>query len=138
MMESEDNFFNKKLVKGGKRKVNKNPKAAVCCCCSCPSPTPMENDNSCFLCIPIRLGVTFIGAIILSAAIIDTTAIYLLTYNDYYDWWFGTVTFVLIIPLIVAAAFAITFFARDTPITRQLMVVACILTLISAFLIAAW
>jgi len=98
----------------------------------------MTAEESCFFCVPMRLGIVFIGAIICTAALFDTTAVYLLTYNDYYDWWFGTVTFVLIIPLIVAAAFAINFFTKDTPTSRMLMVVACILTLVSAFLIAAW
>jgi hypothetical protein len=58
--------------------------------------------------------------------------------NDRVAWWYPIVNLVILIPLVLAAAFYVSWFAKDERLSRTQLTVACILTIISISLYAAW
>ena len=58
--------------------------------------------------------------------------------NEYIDWWHVLISVVLLVPLILGVSFFVLFFSRETRASRGRLWKACLLTIISVALLAAW
>merc|ERR1711998_79679 len=128
MMEEELDDVQKKLKNGG----------FMCCCCLCQCTEDRIKDLSCCCFFPIRCGILFIGCIIIAITLFVFLEIFYQLLNDDIHWWYVFVGVLLASTLIVASAFAIIFFTKDTETSRTLLFTACMLTIIGVPLVAVW
>jgi hypothetical protein len=109
-----------------------------CCCCLCVCTNEYTQESSCCGCLPIKAGVISIGVFTLLLIVILFMWNFFLFLNEYIHWWYVLVTLLLLAPLIIAGAFWISFFTKDTSSTRTCIMTAGILTLVSISLTAVW
>jgi len=108
------------------------------CCCLCQCSDSKTKDLTCCCFFPIRCGVLFIGAFVIAVTLFVFLEIFYQLLNDDIHWWYVFVGVLLAACLIVASAFAIIFFTKDTETSRSLLYTACLLTIIGVTLVAAW
>jgi len=109
-----------------------------CCCCLCVCSNEFTEDRSCCGCFPIKCGIVVIGGFTYFVTLVLLIWNFFLFMNDYIHWWFTFVVLLLYIPLIIGAAFFVSFFTKDTKTTRALIRTACILILVSLVLVVIW
>jgi len=110
----------------------------MCCCCICQCQEPEVRDLSCCGCFPIKCGVVSIGALTLTLSILLGIQYFYGLLNEYVTWWYIVVCLVLLIPLLVATAYYVAFFSKDTETTRTLAFAGCMQVIISVTLLAIW
>jgi len=110
----------------------------MCCCCLCQCTDSKVKDLTCCCFFPIRCGVLFIGCTILAITLFVFLEIFYELLNDDIHWWYVFVGIILAATLIVASAFTVVFFTKDTDRSRSNLRVACILVIIGVSLIAVW
>ena len=108
------------------------------CCCLCQCSDQRTKDLTCCCFFPIRCGVLFIGAFVIAVTLFVFLEIFYQLLNDDIHWWYVFVGVLLAACLIVASAFAIIFFTKDTETSRSLLYTACLLTIIGVSLVAVW
>jgi len=106
-----------------------------CCCCLCVCSNEFTEDRSCCGCFPIKCGIVVIGGFTYFVTVVLLVWNFFLFMNDYIHWWFTFIVLLLYIPLIVGAAFFVSFFTKDTKTTRSLIRTACILILVSLVIV---
>jgi len=110
----------------------------MCCCCLCQCTDSKVKDLTCCCFFPIRCGVLFIGCTILAITLFIFLEIFYELLNDDIHWWYVFVGIILACTLIVASAFTVVFFTKDTEGSAKRLMVACILTIIGVSLVAVW
>merc|ERR1719215_1222975 len=125
--ESEDEV-KQKLQDGG----------FMICCCICQCSDAKTKDLTCCCFFPVRCGVLFIGAFIIAVTLFVFLEIFYQLLNDDIHWWYVFVGVLLAACLIVASAFAIIFFTKDTETSRSLLFTGCLLTIVGVTLVAVW
>jgi len=110
----------------------------MCCCCVCQCESVETKDMKCCLIFPINCGVQAIALFIILIAVAQFVEVFYQLLNDSIDWWYVLVGVLLAIPLIVALAAAVTFFANETDGKRVFLQVGLMLTIISLTLSATW
>jgi len=122
------------------RDLIKANNASMCCCCvcQCEYEDPEAKALKCCLLFPLKCAVQTIGIIVVTVVVCQFLEIFYQILNDNIDWWYILVGVLLSVPLIIAGAFAICFFNKETDHTRVLLRSALILTIISITLSAAW
>merc|ERR1712072_585626 len=128
MEEEEIDEVKKKLADGG----------FMCCCCLCHCTETKIKDLTCCCFFPIRCGVLFIGCIVLAVTLFVFLEIFYQLLNDDIHWWYVLVGVILASTLIVASAFTIVFFTKDSESSRTKLMTACILTIIGVSCVAVW
>merc|ERR1712046_369237 len=128
MEEEEEDELKRRLKDGG----------FMCCCCLCECTNEKTKDLSCCCFFPIRCGILFIGVLILCVTLFVFLEIFYQLLNDDIHWWYVFVGVILAACLIVASAFAIIFFTKDTETSRSLLYTGCLLTIIGVSLVAVW
>jgi len=115
-----------------------NNDASMCCCCVCQCEYSEVKHLKCCLVFPLKCAVQTIGIIVVTVVVCQFLEIFYQVLNDNIDWWYVLVGVLLSVPLIIAGAFAICFFNKETDHTRVLLRSALILVIISITLSAAW
>lgn len=130
MMEAEEELdeVQQKLKEGG----------FMCCCCLCECSNEKTKDLSCCCFFPIRCGVLLIGIIILALTLFIFLEIFYQLLNDDIHWWYVLVGVVLASLLVIASAFVIVFFTKDTESSRGKLFTSCLLVIIGVSLEAVW
>ena len=112
--------------------------AFMVCCCLCQCSDQKTKDLSCCCFFPIRCGMLFIGVLILAVTLfIFLEIFYQLLYDDIH-WWYVFVGVILASILIIASAFAIVWFTKDTESSRTKFFTACLFVIIGVSLVAVW
>merc|ERR1711981_660713 len=109
-----------------------------CCCCLCVCSNEFTEDRSCCGCFPIKCGVVTIGIFTFLLTLVLVCWNFFLFLNDYIHWWFTFIVLLLYIPLVLGAAFFVTFFTEDKKSTRTMIMSACILIIVSLVLVVSW
>merc|ERR1711970_1698744 len=109
-----------------------------CCCCLSVCSNEFTEDRSCCGCFPIKCGVVTIGIFTFILTLVLFCWNFFLFLNDYIHWWFTFIVLLLYIPLVLGAAFFVTFFTEDNKTTRKLILTSCILILVSLVLVVTW
>jgi len=112
--------------------------AFMCCCCLCECTNSKLEGLTCCCFFPIKCGMLFIGCIILSITLFLFLEIFYELLNDDIHWWYVLVGVILASLLIIASAFTIVFFTKESNSSRSNMRTACILVIIGVSLIAIW
>lgn len=112
--------------------------AYQCCCCLCECTNEKTKDLSCCCIFPIKCGVLLIGIIILAITLFVFLEIFYQLLNDDIHWWFVLTGVVLAATLVIASAFVIVFFTKDTESSRGKLFTACLLVIIGVALEATW
>merc|ERR1711998_153428 len=112
--------------------------AFMVCCCLCQCTTEKTKDLTCCCFFPIKCGVLFIGATILAITLFVFLEIFYQLLNDDIHWWYVLVGVILASILIIASAFAIVFFTKDTESSRTKFFTACLFVIIGVSLVAVW
>ena len=128
MEEEEIDEVKQKLADGG----------FMCCCCLCQCTEKKLEGLTCCCFFPIRCGMLFIGCVILALTLFVFLEIFYELLNDDIHWWYVLVGVILASLLIIASAFTIVFFTKDSESSRGNMRVACIMVIIGISLIAIW
>ena len=110
----------------------------MCCCCVCQCEDAQTKDRKCCIISPLKCGIQAVGLPIIIIAVCQFLEVFYQLLNDQIDWWYVLVGCLLAIPLIVAFAFAIVFFADEGDPERVLLRTGLILTIIAITLSAAW
>jgi len=137
-MEPSKKSSSKKSVAKSEESGNPYGETDMCCCCLCQCQEKEVKDLSCCGCLPIKCGVITIGALTIAIAFLIGVETFYGLLNEYTDWWYIVVCFVLLAPLFVGTAFFIAFFGKDTEGTRTLAFTACQLTIIAVTLLCIW
>lgn len=99
----------------------------------------MKTDGeTCFGCFPIKCGVTIIGIIALTLAVVLFTYNFFLLLNDYLAWYYPVINLVLYVPIVIACSFFVVFFTRDRSSTRGKLMTACMFIVISIVIKTIW
>lgn len=109
-----------------------------CCCCLCACSNEFTEELSCCGCFPIKCGIVTIGIFTFILTLVLVIWNFFLFLNDYIHWWFTFVVLLLYIPLILGAAFFVSFFTEDCKTTRTMIMSACILIIVSLVLVVTW
>merc|ERR1719238_1978913 len=109
-----------------------------CCCCLCVCSNNFTEEHSCCGCFPIKCGVVTIGIFTFILTLVLVIWNFFLFLNDYIHWWFTFIVLLLYIPLILGAAFFVSFFTEDCKTTRTMIMSACILIIVSLVLVVTW
>merc|ERR1712151_1463108 len=128
MMEEEVDELQEKLDNG----------AFKVCCCVCECTEPRLKDLTCCCFFPIRCGVLFIGAFVIAVTLFVFLEIFYQLLNDDIHWWYVFVGVILASILIIASAFAIVWFTKDTESSRTKFFTACPFVIIGVSLVAVW
>jgi len=112
--------------------------AYQCCCCLCECTNEKTKDLSCCCVFPIKCGVLLIGIIILAITLFVFLEIFYQLLNDDIHWWYVLTGVVLAATLVIASAFVIVFFTKDTESSRGKLFTACLLVIIGVALEATW
>ena len=99
---------------------------------------PTSRDESCYCCCPLRAGIYTIGALTILLFCSRLFTIIFDFGNIYFDWWFNFVNMLLIIPILVAIVFYISFWLEDTKESREKLWIGMILVVGSVFVLALW
>merc|ERR1711934_876975 len=111
---------------------------APCCCCICVCSNEFTEELSCCGCFPIKCGIVTIGIFTFILTLVLVIWNFFLFLNDYIHWWFTFIVLLLYIPLIIGAAFFVSFFTEDCKTTRTMIMSACILIIVSLVLVVTW
>jgi hypothetical protein len=87
---------------------------------------------------PLKCGIQVVALSIILLAVAQFFEVFYQLLNDNIDWYYVLVGCLLLIPIVVAFAFAIAFFADEGDTERVLLRTGLILTLVSITLSAAW
>ena len=79
------------------------------CCCECMCTNKKLEGMTCCCCCPIACGVYFIALFIIFLTIFGFTEIFLMLLDDDIAWWYVFIACILLIPAVVASAFAVRF-----------------------------
>ena len=129
MEEEEDKDELQEKLDGG---------AYQCCCCLCECTNEKTKDLSCCCVFPIKCGVLLIGIFILAITLFVFLEIFYQLLNDDIHWWYVLTGVVLAATLVIASAFVIVFFTKDTESSRGKLFTACLLVIIGVALEATW
>ena len=110
----------------------------MCCCCVCQCEDKATLRRKCCIIFPLKCGIQFVAVAVVLIAVCQFLEVFYQLLNDQIDWWYVLVGALLCIPLIVAFAFAIVFFASESDSTRVLLRAGLILTIVGITLSAAW
>lgn len=110
----------------------------MCCCCVCQCEDKQTLRRKCCIIFPLKCGIQFVALAIVVIAVCQFLEVFYQLLNDQIDWWYVLVGALLCVPLIVAFAFAIIFFASESDSERVLLRTALILTIVGITLSAAW
>jgi len=110
----------------------------MCCCCVCQCEDKATLRKKCCIIFPLKCGIQFVAVAVVLIAVCQFLEVFYQLLNDQIDWWYVLVGALLCIPLIVAFAFAIVFFASESDSTRVLLRAGLILTIVGLTLSAAW
>jgi len=110
----------------------------MCCCCVCQCEDKATLRRKCCIIFPLKCGIQFVAVSVVLIAVCQFLEVFYQLLNDQIDWWYVLVGSLLCIPLVVAFAFAIVFFASETDSTRVLLKAGLILTIIGLTFSAAW
>ena len=138
MMEPSKKSVSKKSSQKSSESGNPYEETDMCCCCLCICQEKEVKDLSCCGCFPIKCGVITIGALTLVIAFCVGIETFYGLLNEFTDWWYIVICFLLLAPLFVASGLFISFFAKDTEGTRTSTFAACQLTIISVTLLCVW
>lgn len=94
------------------------PVLEECCCCECVCSNEFTKGTTCCLCFPIKCGAVTVAIITVFVTIVLFTWHFFCFLNEYLHWWYALVCSFLLIPLLIASAFCITWFMKDTRTTR--------------------
>merc|ERR1719453_2718571 len=114
MEEEEIDEVKQKLADGG----------FMCCCCLCQCTDSKVKDLTCCCFFPIRCGVLFIGCTILAITLFVFLEIFYELLNDDIHWWYVFVGILLAVTLVIASAFTVVFFTKDTEKSRGRLIAA--------------
>jgi len=120
------------------RTADVTPVLKSCCCCVCVCSNDHTEDLTCFGCFPIKCGIMAIGIFTFLLTIGLCTYNFFFILNEYVAWYFPVVVLVLLIPLVVATFFWVTWFTKDGISQRGRLGVACQLAIISIALCCIW
>jgi len=115
-----------------------DPILTGCCCCLCACSNKFTEELSCCGCFPIKCGIVTIGIFTFVLTLVLVIWNFFLFLNDYIHWWFTFIVLLLYIPLILGAAFFVSFFTEDCKTTRTMIMSACILIIVSLVLVVTW
>lgn len=88
--------------------------------------------------MPVKCGVVSIAVLTVIVTFILFVWYFFCFMNEYLHWWYALVSIIILIPLLIAASFCITWFTKDSRATRTLLYTSQILALVSTFLICIW
>lgn len=118
--------------------AHKAETVTMCCCCVCQCEDKATLRKKCCIIFPLKCGIQFVALTIIVIALCQFLEVFYQLLNDQIDWWYVLVGALLCVPLIVAFAFAVVFFASEGDSERVLLRTALILTLVGVTLSAAW
>jgi len=104
----------------------------------CQCEDSKTKGHFCCQIFPLKCGIQFVALFIIILAVCQFLEVFYQLLNDHIDWWYVLVGCLLAIPLVVAFAFAILFFASEDDHERVLLRTALILSIIAITLSAAW
>lgn len=110
----------------------------MCCCCVCQCEDKQTLRRKCCIIFPLKCGIQFVALAVILIAVCQFLEVFYQLLNDQIDWWYVLVGALLCVPLIVAFAFSIVFFASEGDSERVLLRTGLILTIIGITLSAAW
>lgn len=110
----------------------------MCCCCVCQCEDAQTLGRKCCIIFPLKCGIQVVALSIILLAVAQFFEVFYQLLNDNIDWYYVLVGTFLLIPIVVAFAFAIAFFADEGDQERVLLRTGLILTLVSVTLSAAW
>jgi len=110
----------------------------MCCCCVCQCEDAQTLGRKCCVIFPLKCGIQVVALSIILLAVAQFFEVFYQLLNDNIDWYYVLVGCLLLIPIVVAFAFAIAFFADEGDTERVLLRTGLILTLVSITLSAAW
>lgn len=88
--------------------------------------------------MPIKCGAVSIVCITLFVTVTLFTWYFWCFMNEYLHWWYTLVCLILLIPLLLASSFCITWITKDTKTTRGLLYTSQILALVSILCLCIW
>lgn len=91
----------------------------------------------CFI-FPINCGVQLVALAVILIAVCQFLEVFYQLLNDKIDWWYVLVGVILAVPLIIALASAVGFFADESDSSRTMLQAGLILVIISITLSAIW
>lgn len=114
------------------------PVLEECCCCECVCANEFTKGTTCCICFPIKCGAVACATITVFVTIVLFVWHFFCFLNEYLHWWYALVCVIIMIPLLVSAAFCVTWFTGDTKTTRGLLFTSQILALVSTLLLCIW
>jgi len=123
---------------GGSFIMGRDEEPEMCCCFVCNMTPKKTKDLTCCCLVPIRCGVVLIGLATIALLLFLLVDVGYGLLNEYVHWSWTLVGVVLLVPMIIAVAFFIVFFSRETKNSRAKLWVGCQLTIISVSLLAIW
>jgi hypothetical protein len=112
--------------------------ATMFCCCVCQCESRETKDMKCCFIFPINCGVQLVALAVILIAVCQFLEVFYQLLNDKIDWWYVLVGVILAVPLIIALASAVGFFADETDSSRTMLQAGLILVIISITLSAIW
>lgn len=109
-----------------------------CCCCLCACSNEKTKEETCLGCFPIKCGVTSIGIFTLVLAIYLISFNFFELLNDYFAWYYPLIMLACYIPLFIACSLFVVFFTKDKYSTRNKLMYACILVIVSLIFACVW
>lgn len=137
-MMMEEKVSSKKESVKESEEGNPYEETDMCCCCLCQCQEKEVKDLSCCGCFPIKCGVITIGALTLAITFLIAVETFYGLLNEYVEWWYIVICFVVLAPLFVAVGMFISFFSKDTEGTRTAVFAGCQLVVISVSLFCIW
>lgn len=114
------------------------PVLEECCCCDCVCANEFTKGYTCCLCMPIKCGAVSIAVITVVVTIILFLWYFFCFLNEYLHWWYTMICVILLIPLLLASSFCVSWFTKDSRTTRSLLFTAMILGLVSTLCLCIW
>jgi len=99
---------------------------------------PTSRDETCYCCCPLRCGVFAIGALTILLFLSRFVTCVFDFGNIYFDWWFNFVNLILLIPILVAIIFYVSFWLDDTKESRKKLWIGNLLVVGSILLLCLW
>jgi hypothetical protein len=122
----------------GPRFEEHDPMRCNCCCCFCNCQNKYTRDLSCFGCFPIKCAIVVIGIFTICLNFCLYVEVFYCLMSDTIAWWYVLVGVCLLIPMFLGTTFFVLFFADETVDTRGRLSTACILIIVSLFLLQCW
>lgn len=138
--EAAKSVMPKKLspVEKAKIALSVDKTATMCCCCVCQCESRETKDMKCCFIFPINCGVQLVALAVILIAVCQFLEVFYQLLNDKIDWWYVLVGVILAVPLIIALASAVGFFADETDSSRTMLQAGLILVIVSITLSAIW